>query len=332
MKKRKVSIKDIAKICDVSTATVSRVINNNGRFSEETRKKVLDAIKETGYQMNYSAKSLRMNKSNSIGILVPDISNYFFSQIVMDIESKLFDYGYSTIIANTSRNLEKEDAYLKMLSSKLVDGLIVISGTETFEFPSIMEKIPYICIDREPANKETAIFIASDHYNGGFIATEQLVYSGAKRPCIITHSRKSSSTLKRIQAFKDALKKHKFDFIDQRVFTISPDRDFDQQMSEFINIYHPDAIFAVNDTLAASILNSIHKLNITIPDEIQLIGYDNSPIGLYTTPSLTSINQNIPEIANTAVSRLLQMIDNNEVSGNEDIILPVELVKRNSTI
>ncbi|KAE9876631.1 LacI family DNA-binding transcriptional regulator, partial [Escherichia coli] len=116
---KKTSIKDIAKLSGVSVATVSRVINDNGRFSEETREKVLAVIKENNYQMNFSAKSLRMNKSFSVGILVPDISNYFFSSVVQQIEAILFDQGYSTIICNTGRNLDKEMAYLNMLESKM---------------------------------------------------------------------------------------------------------------------------------------------------------------------------------------------------------------------
>ncbi|CRH21139.1 Transcriptional regulator, LacI family (fragment) [Carnobacterium maltaromaticum] len=130
------SIKDIAEIAGVSVATVSRVINDNGRFSEETRKKVLRIIEETGYKMNYSAKNLRMKKSFTIGILVPDISNSFFSEVVQQLEEILFAKGYSTIICNTSRSSEKELAYLRILEGKGIDGLIVISGAEKFEFDS----------------------------------------------------------------------------------------------------------------------------------------------------------------------------------------------------
>jgi LacI family transcriptional regulator len=147
---KKISIKDIAQLSGVSVATVSRVINDNGRFSEETRKKVLDVINETGYQMNYSAKSLRMNKSFSIGILVPDISNYFFSDVVQKIEEILFEHGYSTIICNTARNLAKEDAYLQMLESKGVDGIIVISGAEELDFDNSRSKkkfLTYVLIE-----------------------------------------------------------------------------------------------------------------------------------------------------------------------------------------
>lgn len=177
---KKTSIKDIAKLSGVSVATVSRVINNNGRFSEETRKKILDVIEETGYQMNFSAKSLRMNKSFSVGILVPDISNYFFSDVVQKIEEELFELGYSTIICNTGRNIEKETAYLNMLRSKLVDGIIVISGVDEFVFH--YDDIPYICIDREPLKKEKTIVISSNHYQGAFEATESLINNGCKHP------------------------------------------------------------------------------------------------------------------------------------------------------
>ena len=191
---KKYSLKDIAILSGVSVATVSRVINDNGRFSEETRQKVLKVIEETGYKMNYNAKSLRMNRSFSIGILVPDISNYFFSDVVQKIEEILFDKGYSTIICNTARSQAKETAYLKMLEGKGVDGLVVISGAEAFDFDySSNEKhIPYICIDREPKTREDTVFISSNHYQGAFEATEELIHVGCKHPLIVMHDRKST--------------------------------------------------------------------------------------------------------------------------------------------
>ncbi|MDU6792106.1 MAG: LacI family DNA-binding transcriptional regulator, partial [Anaerococcus sp.] len=129
------TIKDIAELADVSVATVSRVINNNGRFSEETRKKVLDIIEKTGYKTNYMAKSLRTNRSYTIGVIVPDISNYFFFSIVEKVEQIMFERNFTTIICNTDRSIKKEKAYLELLESKKIDGLIVISGAENFAFP-----------------------------------------------------------------------------------------------------------------------------------------------------------------------------------------------------
>lgn len=159
--------------------------------------------------MNYSAKNLRMNKSFTIGILVPDISNYFFSDVVQCLEEILFAKGYSTIICNTSRSSEKELAYLRILEGKGVDGLIVISGAEAFEFTSSSaeKKIPYICIDREPKKKEDTVFISSNHYQGAFESAEELIHKGCQHPVIAMHNQKSTSAKERLKGFKDALKK-----------------------------------------------------------------------------------------------------------------------------
>ena len=244
---KKTSIKDIAKLSGVSVATVSRVINNNGRFSEETRKKILDVIEETGYQMNFSAKSLRMNKSFSVGILVPDISNYFFSDVVQKIEEELFELGYSTIICNTGRNIEKETAYLNMLRSKLVDGIIVISGVDEFVFH--YDDIPYICIDREPLKKEKTIFISSNHYQGAFEATESLINNGCKHPAILMYDRQSSSAKERFKGYKDALKKNNISYNESSHLLLSGlEENFTENLQAFLErTDQVDSFFAVNE-------------------------------------------------------------------------------------
>ena len=125
-KNKKISIKQIAQLSGVSVATVSRVINNNGRFSEETRQRVLDTIKKYDYTTNMAAKSLRVSKSKTIGVIVPDINNLFFAELVLEIENFFFDEGYSVFICNTGQNETKEKEYFKSLDSKMVDGIICI--------------------------------------------------------------------------------------------------------------------------------------------------------------------------------------------------------------
>ena len=171
------SIKDIAKLANVSIATVSRVINSKGKYSEKTRRKVLKVIRETGYEIDSSAQSLRTNVTHTIGILVPDIKNSFFADLVQKIEEKLFEKEYSTIICNTDKNEQKEKAYLRMLENKKVDGIIVISGSyrHGFHFESLLKTIPYICIDREPADFEDTIFISSNHQLGAKEATKYFI-------------------------------------------------------------------------------------------------------------------------------------------------------------
>ena len=332
---KKYSIKDIATLSGVSVATVSRVINDNGRFSEETRNKVLKVIEETGYQMNYSAKSLRMNKSFSIGILVPDISNYFFSDIVQKIEEILFAKGYSTIICNTARNNKKEIAYLRMLESKGVDGLIVISGADEFgfDYSHAHKNIPYICIDREPKNRYNTIFISSNHYQGAFEATEELLIGGCKYPIITMHKRKSSSGKERCKGFMDALQKHDICFSHARnVFTVDvKSENFHAEVKTMLKTHkNIDGIFAINDTIAMELLQSLKKINIAVPKDIKMIGFDDTPQGCYSSPTLSSVKQDTSTIAQTAIDNLLNIISNPDDTG-DSIIIPVSLVLRESS-
>ena len=329
----KYSIKDIAKISGVSVATVSRVINNNGRFSEETRQKVLKVIKETGYQMNYSAKSLRMKRSFTIGIVVPDITNYFFNQLVQQIEEILFDKNFSTIICNTSRNVEKENNYLQMLQNKGVDGIIVISGIEQFHFNN--PKIPYICIDREPKNKSETIFISSNHYQGGFDAAETLIKYGSKHPVIALHSRLSSSSKNRLEGFKDALRKNNLIFDEQTsIISISSnDKNYQNSLNEyFIKNLKTDGIFATSDFIAHEILQFLKNKGIEVPKKIKLIGFDDNPIDNYLSPKLSSVHQNIGELAQLAVSKVLELLDGKKADLGKSITIPVTVKVRDSII
>lgn len=333
--KKKYSIKDIAKLSGVSVATVSRVINNNGRFSEETRLKVLKVIDDTGYQMNYSAKSLRMNKSFTIGILVPDIGNYFFSDIVQKIEEILFTKGYSTIICNTARNLEKEFAYLQMLESKGVDGLIVISGADEFGFDySESEKnIPYICIDREPQRKDKTIYISSDHYQGAFDATEKLIKSGVKHPLIVLHKHNSPSSLARFHGFKDALEAYNISF-SEHISTLKIDVHTNNLTNDLRNHLkeHPsvDGVFAINDTIALNILKSLSDINIFVPKDFKVIGFDNIPFSDFSSPTLSSVSQDTTKISEIAVKSLLSLIGDNSQLGTS-ILIPTSLSLKEST-
>ncbi|MBC6139990.1 LacI family transcriptional regulator [Listeria welshimeri] len=332
---KKTSIKDIAKLSGVSVATVSRVINDNGRFSEETRQKVLAVIKETNYQMNFSAKSLRMNKSFSVGILVPDISNYFFSSVVQQIEAILFEQGYSTIICNTGRNLDKELAYLNMLESKMVDGLIVISGADEFGFnySNAENGIPYVCIDRQPKDKKDTIFISSNHYQGAFEATEALIHAGAKSPVIFMHSRQSSSAKERLKGFQDALKKNNIQMDPElSIFTMDLQKpDYQKNIATFVKkAKKMDGIFAINDHIAIELLNFLPTIGKKIPDDIKLIGFDDTPQCNYTVPKLSSVKQNIPEIAQITVDNLISIIKNPEQQKQITEIVPVELSLRGS--
>ena len=335
MKKKNLSIKEIAKLSNVSVATVSRVINNRSGFSKETREKVLKIIDETGYEANNIAKSLRMSKSHSIGIIVPDIGNFFFADVVQKIEELLFEKNYATIICNTARNSSKEKAYLKMLESKMIDGLIVISGAEQFELENINSDFPLICIDRMPKNPESTIFISSNHYQGAFEATELLLSKGCKNLCVALHRKISSASQERLTGFKDALKKNNMRYNEKNNFLYLPAEKTDNKIS-VIKKYlenNPDidGIFAVNDNIALVLLDILPQLGKNIPKDIKLIGFDNTTGAYYCKPKLSSVKQNTSKIAQRTVDSLLNIINGKREQVDKYQLESVQLVLREST-
>jgi len=333
--KKNISIKEIAELSGVSIATVSRVINNNGRFSEETKKKVLKVIDETGYQLDYSAKTFRMKKSFSIGILVPDITNFFFSNLVEKIEEILFNQGYTTIICNTARDIDKERTYLNILEGKMIDGLIIISGADQFSYKSLNpnKHIPYVCIDREPKDNNN-IFISSDHYQGAYEATKKLVSNGSLKPAIVMHKNYSSSAKERLRGFIKALEDSQLKYLENESILHLPSH---KVKAENFIVNHLrqstiDSLFVINDNLALDIISYLKSTEISIPNDIQIIGFDDIPACKYVTPQLTTVRQDTDTIANTAVNSLLDLVNGTSNFNNKKRLVPVKLILRDSTL
>lgn len=336
----KISMKDIAQLSGVSVATVSRVINDNGRFSEETRLKVLQVIKETGYKTNNVAKSLRMNKTNSIGVVVPDITNNFFAEIVQEIEKVFFEQSYSTIICNSGGSTEKEKLYLKMLESKMVDGIIFISGVQKFEIDNVLSKdMPIIYIDREPKSSDKTIYISSDHYQGAKKATSLLLSNGAKHPAFLKHSRMSSSINQRLHGFIDALKEYDIEFNQEvHLIRVEPNKEISSNLNVtetlekyYMNNSGVDAIFAANDLLAISTVNYFLSIDKKIPSDIQIIGFDDNPIASQFRPKLSSIRQDTEKIVELASQYLLKLMKEENLITQKKIYIPTSLINRDTT-
>ncbi len=337
-REKKISIKEIANISGVSVATVSRVINDNGRFSAETKRKVLKVIEETGYETNYIAKSLRMNKSNTIGILVPDISNTFFSNVVQEIESVLFEDGYATIICNTARSKEKEQAYIKMLKSKMIDGLIVISGFSDFETDDLSESLPVVCIDRKIKLNSHTILIESNHYQGGFDATEELITKGSKNNIILTQHNRLSSTVERLSGFKAAQKKYGLPTTDNSIIAIDMNKNHSRSEAIKSALYPRLAteegisgIFAINDRLAIEAVRVILNFGLKIPSDVKVVGFDDDPISRYCYPPLTTMQHNVGVIASKACQALVGIIQQSTDPLTSHEVVPVKLIRRETT-
>lgn len=321
----KLSIKEIAKLTGVSTATVSRVINNNGRFSEKTRKKVQNVIEKYNYEPNRVAKSLRIKKSNTVGIVVPDITNSFFSSTVQQIEAYLFEKGYSTIICNTAHDQEKETKYLKILESEMVDGIIIISGAINFQTTELHSKLPLVCIDRNP-NDNDILFVGSDHYAGAVLATKYLLKK-VNDITLIRSERQSVSSLERHRGFQATVKEYQNVHAESFIYG-GDDRQLKVFLSKKMGIHRPFGIFANSDELAATILLQAHLLNIKLPEEMRLVGFDDAPIAKVCYPQLTTVQQDEEQIAKLACNQLIDLMNHITIKNKTTIKIPVKLIIR----
>lgn len=332
---KKISIKEIANICGVSVATVSRVINNNGRFSEETRKKVLDTIDKYDYTTNMAAKSLRMSKSKTVGIIVPDISNEFFSKLVLEIENFFFNIGYSVFICNTNQNEMKEITYFKSLDAKLVDGIICISGSESIPTDSIKRNIPIVCIDRKP-NNNNIINLQSDHFLGGFIATEELIKKGCKNILILTKNKSISVNRQRLDGYLSALEKYNYPIREDLIIKLSGNRSNVDEARDTINYLIKkglefDGIFATNDTRAYGALIALQQNDIDVPSKVKIVGFDGISVSEIANPPITTIFQDYKDLADQSSDLLLKLIEGNSKITSNHVVIPVYLLERKTT-
>ncbi|MGM7557943.1 LacI family DNA-binding transcriptional regulator [Aerococcus christensenii] len=330
---KKISIKDIAELSGYSIATVSRVINKKGKYSKRTEEKILKIIDETDYHPNYSAKSLRGNQSYTIGVLIPDITNSFFSSLVQEIEKSLFNAGYSTIITSTNRNKEKETQYINTLLAKNVDGLIIISEEKNFdisEYP-LLQETPFICIDRRPSHNTPASLISSDHFQGAYEATKALLDKNVTHPVILVYDKDNPSAIDRIGGFNQAISDNNLPFYRDQVYELgykSTD-EITKAIRYIIAKNNIDGIFAINDDIAALSISIAKNLNVSIPKELKIIGFDNSNFCNYTSPTLSSVKQDTSSIAKKSVSQLIKEIANPSAK-KKKILVPTELFIRDS--
>lgn len=331
---KKLSVKDIAKLADVSIATVSRVINQNGRFSAETEARILKIIEENNYQPNQLARGLRTNNAKVIGVIVPDITNDFFAQITLILQNALFDHGYSTIICNTNEVESIETRHRQMLQAQQVSGLVYISGA--YKEKSRELPIPTVYIDREPItqkNNQDYVLIESDNKLGGMQATTELIEKGCRKLAILRFKEILSSHRGRYEGFISCLKSHNLPFnakLMRKVDTVSIHsaqqavEDLLAQGEEF------DGIFCTADILALGALKALRQHNIAVPHTVKLVGFDDSSYSQLAYPEITTIRQSVDTFGNLAAQTLIAMIDNEPIEQHR-YQLPTQLVVRGST-
>ncbi|MGD8171893.1 substrate-binding domain-containing protein [Vibrio sp. TRT 21S02] len=328
------TMKDIAKLAGVSTSTVSHVINKTRFVSEEISERVNNAAKELNYfAPSAIARSLKVNRTQTIGMLVTTSTNPFFGEVVKGVERSCYQKGYNLILCNTEGDNERMKASINTLLQKRVDGLILMCSSLEGERLDVFEKytsLPVVVMDWGPM-LFTSDKIQDNSLRGGYLATKHLIEAGHRDIGCIAGPLIKHQAQMRYEGYKRAMNEAGLEFASRWIV----EADFECEGGyEAFNKMHqagplPSAIFVCNDMMAMGVINAANEKGIKIPDELSLIGYDDIHIAKFMTPSLTTIHQPKYRLGQAAVETLLNKL--NKVTSEPQIVqLEPTLVKRKS--
>ncbi|HAV24210.1 MAG TPA: LacI family transcriptional regulator [Bacteroidetes bacterium] len=334
--KLKNTIADIAKKAGASVTTVSRVLNQKAgkyRISKTTAKRILKTAEELNYRPNQLARSLRLKKTHSIGLIVPDISNPFFAYVTRSIQRAAHRLGYSLVVCDTDENLPLEVEHLGFLVSKGVDGLIIMPvGQEYSHLESLVhDSLPMVLVDRCFDALEVSSVVIDNH-KGAFEAVDHLIQHGHKRIAIIQGLPNTYSNNGRVQGYKDALTKHGI-AIDPTLIVGSDFRQETGYIEAKLLLKRsdpPTAILAASDLITLGALQAIHEEGHAIPNEVSLIAFDDFEFAPYLKCALTAIAQPKENMGEIAVKLLVDQIKSHSKRPAQKIVLKPVLIARDS--
>ena len=334
MIKRK-TLKDVAKEAGVSVSMVSRVLGNYGYFSEETKRKVLEAAKKVGYEPNVIARGLRTRKTKAIGVIISDVVTFFFTTLVRGIEDVARESGYSVILCNSDENPVKEREYLATLYEHNVDGLIVSPspGNHNYLKKLVKAGVPLVLVDRAVRGIKAPTIIV-DNEAGSYEAINHLISLGHRRIGIITGLRGVMTSEERLAGYKRALEKNGLPIEKELI----KEGDFRREKAykatqEFVRMKNPPtALFVCNEPMTSGALLALKENKIKIPEEMAIVGFDDPVWASFTTPALTTVTQPSYSMGTLACQTLLKEIkgDFHNRILSEDIILKPRLTIRES--
>ncbi|HTG68342.1 MAG TPA: LacI family DNA-binding transcriptional regulator [Candidatus Udaeobacter sp.] len=323
------TIHDVAKIADVSVTTVSRVLNNRGYISEMTRTKVYKAMEDLNYQPNEIARSLLRKQSNVIGLIIPNVSHPFFSELANHVENYAYGLGFKMLLCNSQLDKVKEKDYIEMLKRNRVDGIIM--GSHTLQVEEYINlSSPIVTIDRQISGDIP--YISSDNFTGGRLAAELLINKGCKKIAHICGNLELQLLAnQRTDAFQAVMKEKGIEHLiiqtDMNVF----DQAQYEQIIHRLFQDHPDidGIFATSDIIAAYAVKECAAAGKRIPSDVKIIGYDDINAARWMTPEITTLKQPIAEIGKTAVDLIVKQMSQEPFEAEN--ILPVTMIERATT-
>jgi LacI family transcriptional regulator len=337
-KKQITSLKELADKLNLSVTTVSRVLNGKAatyRISSSTQENVLNAARKFNYVPNRLARSLKLDKTETIGLIIPDISNPFFADIAKSIEAEARNKGYSIIFGDSMDNIETEEKLLQLLQSQKVDGIIVapVGTKQEHLLHAYNEGLPIVVIDRFFRNSELP-YITSDNYKGAYDAVCYLIAMGHRKIACIQGIHDSLPNIERVEGYKKALKDNSIPFNPLFLLgnSFSKQNGYDIGKTLFSLDTPPTAIFALSNLISLGVLEAACELNKSVPSDFSLISFDEQPYSAYLATSMTTIDQQKHEIGIQAVHFLVNCIDNNIKEKPFSLRLPTKMIKRNSVM
>jgi DNA-binding LacI/PurR family transcriptional regulator len=344
-KKKHATLVDIAASAGVTPMTVSRVVNQNGYVSAETREKVMRALNAMNYRRNGLARGLKRQRTDTVGLVLGDIANPFAAELARAVREAMSAKGYNVFICVSEHSAKEDIAAFDALADHRVDGIIVATRANkpgNDRLSEMIERgIPVVLIGRD-FRHSSADLVAADNLKGGYDATTHLIQSGHKNIGFIGITLTSGLALRRFQGYLDAIREHGLR-VDDR-FIVGRTEDGEQWpgysteeigyegMKRLLSLRkRPTAVFARNDFTAIGAISAIKEAGLSIPQDIAIVGYDDIPLAAHISPSLTTVRQPTREQGQTAAEFLLRRMDATELFTREERIMECQLVVREST-
>jgi LacI family transcriptional regulator len=331
-----INIKQLAAKLNLSTSTVSRAFRGHSDINKETKERILAMAKELNYQPNHLASNMREKRSKTIAVIVPEIANNFFSQVIRGIEGVAREKDYHVLIYVTDDNYEKEVAYITHLNSGRADGVIMSVSGEANDHQYLKKlkskRMPLVFFDRVYEDIDTAKITTND-YESSFDATEHLIKAGCKKIAYLVVNKNLSIGKTRMNGYIDALKKHGLPYVDEYVIDCSNDYEANSIiLKEAFKTLKPDGVFASVERLAFSTYYVSYELGVKIPENLKVISFSSLEIAPLLNPSLSTVTQPAFDMGVKSAKILFRAMESGgDFSESDNLILNSKLIERRSS-
>ncbi|WP_373893093.1 catabolite control protein A [Virgibacillus natechei] len=328
-----ITIYDVAREANVSMATVSRVVNGNPNVKPTTRKKVLNTIEQLGYRPNAVARGLASKKTTTVGAIIPDISSIFFAELARGIEDIATMYKYNMILSNSDQNKDKELQLINTMLEKQVDGILFMGGDITEEHVNQFQSssVPVV-LAATYDESEVIPSVNIDYQEAAYEATKFLIDNGNIHPAFISGQADTQIDLQKYNGYKRALEESSVSFNENLV--IKGEYTYDSGIEaarELLSLQEkPTSVFVASDEMALGVIHGAQDMGYSVPDDVEVVGFDNTRLASMVRPTLSTIVQPMYDIGAVAMRLLTKYMNKEEVT-DKKVILPHRIEKRNST-